>query len=297
MSATSVAAPNGCIISSTICWVLERSHGRRCITWRSIFLSLRLKSFRASARALRIAKSSVPLRPHSGPKATVVCCASCSRTCYLTPGSSRAHQPTPRIEVGASSQTDGPIFYVRDNGAGFDARYAEKLLAGPGFDQALELTEIGILPILKAPPHERHDRFHESLRMQGRIEDELDTIHPMGKADLATRVGGIAHRAKAKRRCGSTRVTTSSTSKGVPFCTKIRRCRLPGCASCRSHTRLSSNRIARHASGPHEPEPPTYAPSCARRSHGFQHEAQDKQARRTGGRARANGQAQNNLHW
>ncbi|CAN0184483.1 unnamed protein product, partial [Phaeothamnion confervicola] len=35
--------------------------------------------------------------------------------------------PAARIEVGALAATSGPVFYVRDNGAGFDMRYVNKL--------------------------------------------------------------------------------------------------------------------------------------------------------------------------
>jgi light-regulated signal transduction histidine kinase (bacteriophytochrome) len=35
--------------------------------------------------------------------------------------------PSPRVEIGVEIQEGQPVFFVRDNGAGFDPQYAEKL--------------------------------------------------------------------------------------------------------------------------------------------------------------------------
>lgn len=38
-----------------------------------------------------------------------------------------ASKPQPRIEVGCTEEGDEVVFHVKDNGAGFDLRYAERL--------------------------------------------------------------------------------------------------------------------------------------------------------------------------
>lgn len=38
-----------------------------------------------------------------------------------------AKSPHPRIEFGATGEADSPIYYVRDNGAGFDMKYSDRL--------------------------------------------------------------------------------------------------------------------------------------------------------------------------
>jgi light-regulated signal transduction histidine kinase (bacteriophytochrome) len=37
------------------------------------------------------------------------------------------HQPAPRIEVGCGSQAGAPVYFVRDNGVGFNMLYADRL--------------------------------------------------------------------------------------------------------------------------------------------------------------------------
>ena len=39
------------------------------------------------------------------------------------------HEPAPVIEVGASSENGMNTYYVKDNGVGFDPRYAHKLFS------------------------------------------------------------------------------------------------------------------------------------------------------------------------
>ena len=62
--------------------------------------------------------------------ATGSCSGSRSRTCWTTPGSSPARQPEARIEFGMSQIGGEPTYFVRDNGAGFDMAYVDRLF-GP----------------------------------------------------------------------------------------------------------------------------------------------------------------------
>ena len=55
------------------------------------------------------------------------CCAPRSRTCSATPGSSPAKREDARIEVGCLRDQGRVTVFVRDNGAGFDMAYADKL--------------------------------------------------------------------------------------------------------------------------------------------------------------------------
>ena len=57
------------------------------------------------------------------------CCARRCRTCCKNAWKFTEKRPRARIEVGCTSEPGRTVYHVRDDGAGFDMRYAGKLFA------------------------------------------------------------------------------------------------------------------------------------------------------------------------
>ena len=55
------------------------------------------------------------------------CCGRSTRTCSRTRSSTAPRATRPRIELGSYADGERTVYFVRDNGVGFDMRYADKL--------------------------------------------------------------------------------------------------------------------------------------------------------------------------
>ena len=62
-----------------------------------------------------------------GQRATRGCCASRWRICSSNAWKYTARAPQAHVTVGVQAGEHGPVYFVRDNGVGFDMKYADKL--------------------------------------------------------------------------------------------------------------------------------------------------------------------------
>ena len=78
--------------------------------------------------------------------------------------------PNPRVEIGVQSQQGSPVYFIRDNGVGFDLQCADKLFSPlQHLDGDRELTETGIGLAIAQRVIQRHGGriWAESVQGQG----------------------------------------------------------------------------------------------------------------------------------
>ena len=78
-----------------------------------------------------------------------------------------ARATTPRVDVGAETDGDMPVYFVRDNGAGFDMAYAERLFKP--FERLHAEKEFAGAGIGLALVHMIVQRHGGSIRAEGAI--------------------------------------------------------------------------------------------------------------------------------